>query len=267
MDSRFAMPITVWVTSVEMLGLPAGTAACLFDLDGVLTPTAELHDQAWKQMFDDFLRRRGQPPFDRARDYQLYVDGKPRSEGVRSFLGSRGLRLPDGRADDSPSAETLHGLGERKDEIFLELLAEKGVNAYPGSLRYLARVRAAGLRAAVVSSSRNCRQVVEAAQLAQWLDAEIDGVVAAERRLAGKPAPDVYLAAAGALGLPAERCAVFEDALAGVEAGRAGRFGFVVGVDRVGQARALAEHGADRVVRDLSELLGELPAELLEPRG
>jgi beta-phosphoglucomutase family hydrolase len=243
------------------LGLPEAIRACLFDLDGVLTPTARVHAAAWKQTFDAYLRERaartGEPvvPFDEACDYELYVDGKPRADGVRSFLASRGIHLPEGDPDDPPEAETVNGLGNRKNELVLRLLREQGVQPYEGSVRYLRAVRQAGLRTAVVSSSANCRDVLVAAGIEQLFDARIDGVVARERHLKGKPAPDTFLAAARAVDAPAPEAAVFEDALAGVEAGRAGGFGCVVGVDRVGQAEALRQHGADVVVQDLGELL------------
>ena len=243
------------------LGLPGSIHACLFDLDGVLTETATLHAKAWQRMFDAFLSARarasGQPfvPFDVVHDYDLYVDGKPRDDGTRSFLTSRGIQLPEGTGDDPATAETIQGLGKRKNEILLVLMREQGVEAYPGSVRYVRAVKGAGLRAAVVSSSTNCHEVLIAAGIAELFDARIDGVVAAERHLTGKPAPDTYLAAARALGATPAQAAVFEDALAGVAAGHAGRFGFVVGVDRVGQADELRRHGADVVVTDLAALL------------
>jgi beta-phosphoglucomutase family hydrolase len=244
-----------------VLGLPDEVRGCLFDLDGVLTQTAKVHDAAWKEMFDDFLRERarqtGQPfvPFDPVADYDEYVDGKPRADGTRSFLESRGIHLPEGSDDDPPSAQTVHGLGNRKNEIVLKKIREDGVEAYPGSVTYLRAVKAAGLPRAVVSSSANCHDVLVAAGIDDMFDARIDGVVAEQEHLRGKPAPDTYLAGAKALGLRPAAAAVFEDALAGVAAGRAGGFGFVVGVDRVGQAEALKEHGADVVVKDLAELL------------
>ena len=243
------------------LGLPGSIHACLFDLDGVLTETATLHAKAWQRMFDAFLSARarasGQPfvPFDVVHDYDLYVDGKPRDDGTRSFLTSRGIQLPEGTGDDPATAETIQGLGKRKNEILLVLMREQGVEAYPGSVRYVRAVKGAGLRTAVVSSSTNCHEVLIAAGIAELFDARIDGVVAAERHLTGKPAPDTYLAAARALGATPAQAAVFEDALAGVAAGHAGRFGFVVGVDRVGQADELRRHGADVVVTDLAALL------------
>jgi beta-phosphoglucomutase family hydrolase len=243
------------------LGLPAAVAACLFDLDGVLTPTALVHAQAWKRMFDAYLQARatrdGKPfqPFDPVQDYDEYVDGKPRADGVRSFLEARHLSLPEGAESDPPEAETIHGLGNRKDHIFLELLHTQGVQPYPGSIKYLTAVRQAGLKTAVVSSSKNCTEVLKAAGVHGMFDAQVDGNVAESRHLAGKPAPDTYLEAARMVGVEASRAAVFEDALAGVAAGRAGGFGLVVGVDRAGQAQALREHGADVVVKDLGDLL------------
>ena len=244
-----------------MLGLPEGVRACLFDLDGVLTQTAKVHAAAWKEMFDAFLRDRaakaGEPfrPFDPVADYDEYVDGKPRYDGVRSFLASRGIELPEGDEVDSPSVETVRGLGDRKNEIVLRLIREHGVEAYEGSVRYLRAAREAGLRRAVVSSSSNCREVVTAAGIEKLLEARVDGIVAEREHLRGKPAPDTFLAGARVLDVEPAEAAVFEDALAGVAAGRAGGFGCVVGVDRVGQAEALREHGADLVVSDLAELL------------
>lgn len=247
---------------MNALGLPEGIRACLFDLDGVLTRTAEVHAAAWKQMFDAYLRERPaktgepNPPFDIEKDYDEYVDGKPRADGVRSFLGSRGIELPEGSPDDPPQAETIHGLGNRKNEIVLGLIREQGVKPYEGSVRYLRAAAGAGLKRAVVSSSANCRDVLKAAGIEDHFDAVIDGLVAQAQHLPGKPAPDTFLAAARALGEQAATSAVFEDALAGVAAGKAGGFGCVVGVDRVGQAAALAAHGADVVVKDLADLLG-----------
>jgi beta-phosphoglucomutase family hydrolase len=243
------------------LGLPDGVRVCLFDLDGVLTKTAKVHAAAWKHMFDEFLRARasltGTPfvPFDAVQDYDEYVDGKPRYDGVRSFLQARGIELPEGEVDDPPNAETVHGLGNRKNNLVLALLREQGVEVYDGSVSYVRAVRDAGLRCGVVSSSANTREVLEAARIDDLFEARIDGVVAQEKHLKGKPAPDTFLAGAQALGATAGEAAVFEDALAGVEAGRAGRFRFVVGVDRTGQAQALQRHGADVVVTDLSQLL------------
>jgi beta-phosphoglucomutase family hydrolase len=230
-------------------------------MDGVLTETARVHAAAWKQMFDDYLRarakREGSPfqPFDAVDDYDTYVDGKPRYDGVRSFLASRGITLPDGSVSDPPDAETVSGLGNRKNELVLHLIREQGVEAFPGSVRLVHAVRDAGLRTAVVSSSANCAEVLKAAGIAALFDVRIDGYAVERDGLKGKPAPDTYLAAAEKLGVEPPAAAVFEDALAGVEAGRAGHFGFVVGVDRIGQADALLEHGADVVVKDLAELL------------
>ncbi len=246
---------------MDRLGLPLGIRACLFDLDGVLTETATLHARAWQEMFDGFLAARsrssGQPfvPFDVVEDYDRYVDGKPRDEGTRSFLASRRIEIPDGASDDPATAETIRGLGKRKNEILLASLRADGIQAFPGSVRYLRAVRRAGLRTAVVSSSKNCHEVIVAAGISELFDARVDGVVAAEQRLAGKPKPDTYLAAARAVAVLPTQAAVFEDALAGVAAGRAGRFGFVVGVDRTGQADELRRQGADVVITDLAELL------------
>jgi len=246
-----------------VLGLPASVSACLFDLDGVLTQTAKVHAAAWKEMFDDYLHRRAEQrgerfvPFDATVDYDEYVDGKPRYDGVRSFLGSRGIELPPGSPDDSPDAETVDGLGNRKNEIVLKMIRQDGVQAYEGSVRYVEAAKRAGLRRAVVSSSTNARDVLSAAGILDMFEALIDGHVADRDKLSGKPAPDTFLAGARALGLGPESAAVFEDALAGVEAGRRGKFAFVVGVDRVGQANELRGHGANVVVTDLAELLEE----------
>jgi beta-phosphoglucomutase family hydrolase len=246
-----------------MLGLPETVRACLFDLDGVLTDTASVHAAAWKQMFDDYLRNRserdGTPfrEFDVKADYGPYVDGRPRLDGTRGFLQSRGIDLPEGSPDDPPDAETLWGLSTRKNDLVQEKIRTVGVDVYPGSVRYLHAVKAAGLATACVSSSANAEQVLEVAGLTDLIDHRVDGVVAKQRGLPGKPAPDTFLAAAADLGFAKEQAVVFEDALAGVESGRAGGFGYVVGVDRVGHADALKEHGADVVVQDLEELLDE----------
>jgi beta-phosphoglucomutase family hydrolase len=240
------------------LGLPEDIQACLFDLDGVVTKTAVVHAAAWKETFDAFLRERdGEDfrPFTDA-DYDEYVDGRPRADGVRSFLASRGVELPEGSPDDPPDARTVHGVGNRKNALLLEKIRTQGVEAYDGTLRYIDAVRAQGLRTAIVSSSANTRDVLRSIDAERLFDVRIDGVVAAERKLPGKPRPDTFLAAARDLGVDPSRAAVFEDALAGMDAGRAGRFGYVVGVDRVGQSDALYAHGADRVVRDLAELGG-----------
>jgi beta-phosphoglucomutase family hydrolase len=227
----------------------------------VLTQTAKEHAAAWKQMFDEYLaeraRRTGEPfvPFTAA-DYDAYIDGKLRADGTRSFLASRGISLPEGTLTDPPDRETINGLSNRKNEILLERLRTLGVQVYPGSIDYLEAVRQAGFKRAVVSASANTRQVLAAAKLTDAFDTIVDGVLAQREQLKGKPAPDTYLAAARALAVSPSAAAVFEDALAGVEAGHTGGFGFVVGVDRVGQRQALKQHGADIVVNDLSELLG-----------
>ncbi len=244
-----------------MLGLPDGIKACLFDLDGVLTQTAKVHAAAWKEMFDAFLRDRAAKQgekfvaFDAGEDYNQYVDGRPRADGVRAFLASRGITLPEGSPDDPPSAETVAGLGNRKNQLVLALIARDGVQPYAGSVRYVKAVRRAGLKTAVVSASANCHDVLVAAGIADLFDARVDGVVAEREHLRGKPAPDTFLAGGKAVGVEPKEAVVFEDAIAGVEAGRAGNFGFVVGVDRVNHAEALREHGADVVVEDLAELL------------
>jgi beta-phosphoglucomutase family hydrolase len=243
------------------LDLPDAITALLFDLDGVLTKTAVVHDRAWKQMFDAFLKRRAEAdgedfvPFDPGTDYNEYVDGKPRYDGVRSFLQSRGIELPEGHPDDPPEAETVCGLGNRKNTLVLELIEKDGVEPYEGSVAFVKAARAAGLRRAVVSSSANCQEVLEAAGIAELFEERIDGKVADEQHLKGKPAPDTYLAGAAALGVEPAAACVFEDAVSGVEAGAAGHFGHVVGVDRVDHAAALREHGADVVVEDLAELI------------
>jgi beta-phosphoglucomutase family hydrolase len=242
-----------------VLGLPDQVTALLFDLDGVLTKTATVHAAAWKEMFDAYLRQRaqGQPvePFDADSDYGQYVDGKPRADGVRSFLHSRGIYLPEGRPEDPPGMETVHGLGNWKNEILHRRLHEDGVEVYEGSVRYVEAARDAGLRRAVVSSSANCREILVAAGIEELFEARVDGVLAKREGLRGKPAPDTFLAGARLLGATPAQAAVFEDALAGVEAGQAGDFGSVVGVDRKGQEAQLKDHGADIVVHDLAELL------------
>lgn len=249
--------------------------AALFDMDGVITKTAVLHEAAWEQMFDEYLeqRRRSTPdpppgakagsagpaedlePFRGQGDYDTYLDGKPRYDGVRSFLASRHITLPDGAPTDPPTAETVCGLGNRKEQLFHVLLDDKGVEVYPGSIELLKAVRAEGVKTAIVSSSKNCLEIIRRVDIVDLFDARIDGHDVEEGGLAGKPAPDTYLAAAHRLGAEADRSVVFEDALAGVESGRNGHFGLVVGVDRVGQADALRAHGADVVVTDLADLI------------
>jgi beta-phosphoglucomutase family hydrolase len=240
------------------LGLPDDIRACLFDLDGVVTRTAVVHAAAWKETFDAFLRERDGAdfrPFTDS-DYDEYVDGRPRADGVRSFLASRGVELPEGTPDDPPDARTVNGVGNRKNELLLEKIRTDGVEPYEGTLRYIDAVRDAGLATAIVSSSANTRDVLHSIDAERLFDVRIDGVVARERNLPGKPRPDTFLAAARDLGVEPSRAAVFEDALAGMDAGRSGHFGYVVGVDRVGQTDALYAHGADRVVKDLAELGG-----------
>lgn len=247
--------------AMTALGLPEGVRLCLFDLDGVLTDTAAVHTVAWKEMFDGYLQERAGAdfvPFDPVLDYNRYVDGKPRADGVRSFLGSRDIALPDGELDDGPEQETVHGLGSRKNDLVLALIERDGVEVFDRSVTYLEAVRAAGLRTAVVSSSANTRQVLEVTGLTPLLEVRMDALVARERGLAGKPAPDTFLAAAQDLGGGPQDAAVFEDALAGVESGVAGGFAYVVGVDRAGQADALRHAGAHRVVRELDELLEDV---------
>lgn len=243
------------------VGLPDQVQACLFDLDGVLTETAKVHAAAWKEMFDSYLQARADNrgdlfvPFDDEFEYDTYLDGKRRADGARSFLESRHISLPEGNAEDGADSVTVAGLGNEKNKILLRMIQQDGVEAYSGSVRYVRAVQAAGLGRAVVSSSANCAAVLAAAGIAELFAVRVDGVTVEADHLAGKPAPDTFLAAARALGVEPGRAAVFEDALAGVESGRAGRFGFVVGIDRVGQADALRAHGADIVVADLGELL------------
>lgn len=244
-----------------MLGLPDGVRVLLFDLDGVLTQTAALHTRAWTETFDDFLREHshhtGEPfvPFDPVADYATYVDGKRRIDGVRDFLGSRDITLPRGKPTDGPERMTLNGVGNRKNERVLQLMRDEGVAVYPGSARYLEAARAHDLPCAVVSSSANAALVLDVTGLESQIDVLVDGSLAHALGLPGKPAPDTFLEAARRLGVRPGEAAVFEDALAGVEAGRAGNFGYVVGVDRIGQSEALRAAGADVVVSDLEELL------------
>jgi beta-phosphoglucomutase family hydrolase len=239
----------------EHLGLPSGIRACLFDLDGVLTQTVTVHKGAWKETFDPLLANAGQPPFAEA-DYLQYVDGKRRADGVRDFLASRGLHLPEGSPGDPPDTDTVAGVGNRKNELVLAWLEEKGVEVYAGSVTYVHAAREAGLAIGVVTASANGEAVLEAAGLAELVEARIDGLVAGREGLRGKPAPDTFLAGARALGVEPVQAAVFEDALSGVAAGRAGGFGLVVGVDRAGHGEALRREGADVVVTDLAQLLG-----------
>ena len=244
-----------------MFGLPDGVSACLFDMDGVVTQTATVHAAAWKEMFDEFLRDYAQRtgtefvPFDSHHEYDAFVDGKPRLDGTRSFLESRGIHLPEGTPDDAPGTPTIYGLSNRKNDLVLAKIAAGGVQVYEGSITYIKAVRGQGIATAVVSASANTVQVLDSAGIEGLFDVRIDGVIAKQRGLRGKPQPDTFLAAAEALNVPAAHAVVFEDAQAGVAAGHAGHFALVVGVDRVGQAAELREHGADIVVKDLSELL------------
>ena len=229
------------------LGLPESVIAGLFDLDGVLTDTAAVHDKAWTETFNAFLAERGEAPFDPVADYEAYVDGKPRGDGVRDFLASRGITVPE---------ETVKTLGDRKNEILLGRIRSDGVKVFQDSLLYLGAARDAGLRRIVVSASANTAQVLEVTGLSDLVEGWIDGIAIAEQGLRGKPAPDSFLAGARRVAVRPEQAAVFEDAVAGVEAGRAGGFGCVVGVNRVGpeHGAALRAHGADIVVHQLTEL-------------
>jgi beta-phosphoglucomutase family hydrolase len=235
--------------------------AVLFDLDGVLTATAKLHAACWKRMFDDYLRMREPKkaesfyPFEIQSDYKTYVDGKPRYDGVRDFLKSRGIELPEGHPDDPPTAETVCGLGNRKNDMINDVLESEGVEPYEGSVALVRQLRGQGIKTAVVSSSQNCLAVLQAAKMADLFDARVDGEVAGRLGLRGKPAPDTFLAAATDLGVSPQRAVVVEDAISGVQAGRAGRFGLVIGVARKGEGDVLQDNGADVVVTDLSELL------------
>jgi beta-phosphoglucomutase family hydrolase len=235
--------------------------AVLFDLDGVLTATAKVHAACWKRMFDEYLGLRGARtreafrPFEMPTDYKTFVDGKPRYDGVRDFLKSRAIELPEGHPDDPPDAETVCGLGNRKNDMINELLESEGVEPYEGSVALVRELRRQGIKTAVVSSSQNCLAVLQAAKMADLFDARVDGEVAGRLALPGKPAPDTFLAAASELGVLPQRAVVVEDAISGVQAGRAGRFGLVIGVARKGEGAALKDNGADVVVTDLSELL------------
>ncbi len=229
--------------------------AVLFDLDGVITPTAEIHMRAWSEMFNEYLAARGisEPYTDE--DYFTYVDGKPRYDGVRSFLTSRGIELPDGDPSDPPAATTVSGLGNRKNAAFNAVLARDGIEAYPGSVALIDQLAAAGVKLAIVSSSKNARAVLTAAGLLDRFPVIVDGVVAAAEGLPGKPAPATFLRAAELVGTTPERAVVVEDALSGVQAGHGGRFGLVVGVDRGVGEQALRDAGANIVVADLEELV------------
>jgi beta-phosphoglucomutase family hydrolase len=239
-----------------MLGLPDDITVCLFDLDGVLTDTASVHRKAWAQAFDEFLVKRGQRPFSEL-DYHDYVDGKPRYDGVRDFLASRTITLPEGQPDDPAGTETVYGIGNRKNDLLLERIRTDGVDVYEGSRRYLEAARDGGLRRVVVSSSANTEDVLRVTGLDTFIEGRVDGVTLKEQQLRGKPAPDSFLAGAKLVGAQPAQCAVFEDAIAGVQSGRAGDFGCVVGVNRIDDehGHALREQGADLVVHDLEEML------------
>jgi beta-phosphoglucomutase family hydrolase len=235
--------------------------AVLLDLDGVITDTANMHAACWKQMFDEYLQKRaaerGEPfrPFDLATDYRLYVDGKPRFDGVRDFLTSRGIQLPEGSPDDAPEAETVGGLGNRKNDLVNKVIEEGGVEPYEGSVKFIQQLRHQGFKIAVVTSSQNCEAVLRATKLNAFFDVRVDGNTIRAQNLAGKPAPDTFLAAAQQLGVAPARAVVVEDAISGVEAGCRGNFGLVIGVARKGNAEELRHHGAHLVVNDLSELV------------
>ena len=244
-----------------MIITPEKYDAVLFDLDGVLTMTMTIHATCWKRMFDSYLQERSDRlgetfhPFDVATDYKPYVDGKLRSDGVRAFLASRGILLEEGSPDDDPSKETVCGLGNRKDSMVHEAIATQGVDVLEGSLVVVREVRAAGLKTAVVSASKNCEMVLDAAGIKDLFDTIVDGKVAARLGLPGKPAPDTFLEAARELGVEAQRSVVVEDAISGVQAGRSGGFGLVIGIDHHGDKKALQRNGADIVVEDLKEIL------------
>ena len=236
--------------------------AVLFDLDGVISATAAIHASAWKKAFDEFLKRRAGgesfDPFDKQSDYEDYVDGKPRLEGVHSFLEYRQIDLPQGNPDDPPDKETEWGIANRKNRLFEETLKKESVNVFEGTVAWIRRLRQAGIKTAVVSSSSHCEAILENAGISGLFEVRIDGDTTDRLKLKGKPAPDTYLKAAEELGVDAERAVVVEDALAGVEAGRDGGFGLVIGVDRKHDADALREHGASLVVSDLKEMLSSL---------
>lgn len=235
--------------------------AVLLDLDGVITDTANMHAACWKQMFDEYLQKRaaerGEPfcPFDLATDYRLYVDGKPRFDGVRDFLTSRGIQLPEGSPDDPPQAQTVGGLGNRKNDLVNKVIEEGGVEPYEGSVKFIQQLRHRGFKIAVVTSSQNCEAVLKATKLNAFFDVRVDGNTIRARHLAGKPAPDTFLTAAQQLGVAPARAVVVEDAISGVEAGCSGNFGLVIGVARKGNAEELRHHGAHLVVNDLGELV------------
>jgi beta-phosphoglucomutase family hydrolase len=235
--------------------------AVLFDLDGVITNTAKLHAACWKKMFDEYLQQRATQrgetfkPFDLVTDYRLHVDGKPRYDGVRDFLTSRGIQLPEGNPDDPPQAETVCGLGNRKNRLVTKAIEETGVQAYEGSVRFVRQLRRDGFKVAIVSSSENCAAILKAANLDDLFEVRVDGAMVEAEQLAGKPAPDTFLIGARLLGVEPARTVVVEDAISGVQAGLSGNFGLVIGVSRKGDAAELKRHGAHLVVNDLDELV------------
>lgn len=245
----------------QNLKLPENIRACLFDMDGVLTQTAKVHSEAWKAMFDAFLKQRaeqdGSPfvPFNITTDYVKYVDGRLRQDGVRTFLQSRGIEIPEGNTDDDASVESIYGLGNRKNNQVVQLIQTEGVETFADAIAFLHAVRSAGIKTAVVSASKNTPEVLRVTNLTDQFDFVMHGGIAAEMHLPGKPAPDTFLAAAEALGEPAANCAVLEDAISGVQAGKAGSFGYVIGVDRVNHGEELKANGADIVLRNLEELV------------
>ncbi len=247
---QFDLPVT-----------PERFDAVLFDLDGVLTDTAKVHAACWKKMFDEFLRKQAESrgeecrPFSITEDYYLYVDGRLRSDGVRDFLRSRNINLPEGDPDAPPDSETVCGLGNRKNDMVNEVLESEGLGVYQGSVAWLRHLRDQGIKTAVVSASSNCKTVLNSAKILDLFDTIVDGTVAADLGLAGKPSPDTYLNAAEQLGAEPKRTVVVEDAISGVQAGRSGGFGLVIGVARKGNIKELKENGADLVVTDLSELI------------
>ena len=236
--------------------------AVLFDLDGVITDTVKMHATCWKKMFDEYLRKRANKegesfiPFEIASDYKLYVDGKPRFDGVRDFIRSRGIKLPEGTPEDSPETETVCGLGNRKNDLVNEVIDSVGVDAYESTITLARQIRDAGIKIAVVTSSQNCDAVLKAAKIEDLFNVRVDGNTILEQHLSGKPAPDSYLEGAKRLGVDPKRSVVVEDAISGVQAGRNGKFGLVIGVDRKGNAEELKKNGADVVVKDLGEFLG-----------
>src|SRR5215469_10403377 len=258
--NQVVMPEAVEHTNESSARTRGRFEAMLFDMDGVITRTESIHAACWKEMFDEYLRKRAKQkgesfqPFEVTTDYKIYVDGKPRYLGVRDFLKSRGIFLPEGTPEDPPTAETVCGLGNRKEKLVHERFAA-GVEVYPGSVAFVRYVRRAGVKTAVVTSSQNCQMVLHAAGIDDLFDVRVDGEVIAAHGLAGKPAPDSYLKAAEMLQVPPESAVVLEDAISGVQAGARGGFGLVIGVDRKGDAEELKANGAHLVINDLAELL------------